>query len=73
MLTDETTDVRCVVMLVNTAVRANSTTKHCVALPMNETEYMIMAHGAKTAFAFKAMLDLFHPHLIGSAIDVYGE
>ena len=59
------------VMLGNTAVSANSTTQHCVTLSTSESEYVAMAHGAKTDIAMKAVLDFVHPHLGGRAIDMY--
>ena len=59
------------VMLRNTAVNASGTTQHCVARSMSEAEYVVMAHGAKTALAIKAVLDFVQPHLSGRAIDMY--
>ena len=59
------------VMLGNTAVSASSTTQHCVTLSASEAEYVVMAHGAKTALAIKAVLDFVQPHLSGRAIDMY--
>ena len=59
------------VMLGNTAVSASSTTQYCVILSTSEAEYVAMAHGAKTALAIKAVLDVVQPHLSGRAIDMY--
>ena len=59
------------VMLGNTAVRASSTTQHCVTLSTREAEYATIAHVAKTVLAEKAVLDFAQPHLSGRAIDVY--
>ena len=54
------------VMLENKAVRASSTTQHCVTLSStSEEEYVAMAHGAKIALAIKAVLDFVQPHLSG--------
>ena len=59
------------VMLRNTAVNESGRTQHCVARSTREVEYVVMAHGAKTALAIKAVLDFVQPHLSGRAIDVY--
>ena len=59
------------VMLGNTAVSASSMTQHCVTPSTSETEYVAMAHGAKTALAIKAVLDFIQPYLSGRAIDTY--
>ena len=55
------------VMLGNTAVSASSKTQHCVTLSTSEAEYVVMAHGAKTSLAIKAVLDFVQPHLSGRA------
>ena len=53
----------------NTALSAGSTTKHCVTLSTREAEYVAMAHGAKTAFAMKAVLGLSsHISVVGPLI-----
>ena len=59
------------VMLGNTAVSASNTTQHCVSLSTSETNYVVMAHGAKTAFAIKVVLDFVQPYLSGRAIDMH--
>ncbi|CAM9944380.1 unnamed protein product, partial [Ascophyllum nodosum] len=61
------------VMLGNTAVRASSTTQHCVTLSTREAEYATIAHVVKTVLAEKAVLDFAQPHLSGRAIDATSE
>ena len=50
---------------------ASSTTQPCVALSTIETEYVAMAHRAKTALTINTELDFVQPHLSGRAIDMY--
>lgn len=42
-------------------------------LSTREAEYVLMAHGAKTVLAIKAVLDFVQPHINGSTIDMYGD
>ena len=42
-----------------------------MTLSTSEAEYVVMAHGEKTALATKAVLDFVQPHLSGRAVDMY--
>lgn len=53
-------------MCGNTSVTASSTTQHCLTISTSEARYVTMVHGAKTALAIKAVLELVRTHIVGS-------